>query len=355
MSGSHKQWADSLAAFSCHHFITFSLQGRHWKWRMHGAAITLGQQILEAEIEPDLFLLTDMIDASLFKSIVCKKYPDTPIAIYFHENQLTYPWSTTDEDTVLKRDNHYSFINYSSALIADAVFFNSNFHKEEFIHSLPSFLKQFPDHTNLDTVNSIADKSSVLYVGLNIDQTKQRTPPTKKTKTILWNHRWEYDKNPEQFFETLIQLKEENIPFNLIIAGESNSKYPAIFDNMVPKLKSNIIHLGFANSAEEYKELLLQSDILPVTSIQDFFGISILEAIACGIYPLLPNRLVYPEHIPEDDKIKHLYNGYDDLYSKLKALLLTDALSFDNSWVEKYSWPKMAPIYDEALFKVQRI
>ena len=192
-------------------------------------------------------------------------------------------------------------------------------------------------------------------MGLNIDQTKQRTPPTKKTKTILWNHRWEYDKNPEQFFETLIQLKKENIPFNLIIAGESNSKYPAIFDNMVPKLKSNIIHLGFANSAEEYKELLLQSDILPVTSIQDFFGISILEAIACGIYPLLPNRLVYPEHIPEDDKINHLYNGYADLYCKLKALLLTDALSFDNSWVEKYSWPKVAPIYDEALFKVQRI
>ena len=354
MGGSHKQWADSLAAFSSHHFITFSLQGRHWKWRMHGAAITLGQQILKAEIEPDLFLLTDMIDASLFKSIVCQKYPNTPIAIYFHENQLTYPWSTTDKDITLQRDNHYSFINYSSALVADKVFFNSVFHKEEFINSLPSFLKQFPDHSNLDTVHSIAGKSSVLYVGLNVDEVIKRNPNVKKTKTILWNHRWEYDKNPEQFFETLIQLKEENIPFNLIIAGESSSKYPAIFDRMASKLQSNLIHLGFADSAEKYKELLMQSDILPVTSIQEFFGISILEAIAYGVFPLLPNRLVYPEHIPDDAKINHIYNDYNDLYSKLKILLLSDTLSFDNNWVKKYSWHKMATIYDEALSKVRR-
>ncbi len=354
MSGSHQQWAENLAKFSSHKFIIFSLQGRHWKWRMHGAAITLGQQILRADIEPDLFLLTDMLDASLFKAIICNKYPNTPIAVYFHENQLTYPWSKDDEDIALKRNNHYGFINYTSALIADAIFFNSTFHKEEYITSLPSFLKQFPDHKNLDTVKSIANKSSVLYVGLDINEVSKRELRVKMTKTILWNHRWEYDKNPEVFFKTLIKLKNENIPFKLIVAGETNAKHPKIFDTILQSLDGNIIHFGYAPSVEKYKDLLFQSDILPVTSIQDFFGISIIEAIAHGVFPLLPNRLVYPEHIPADSSSKHLYNGDDDLYDKLKILLLSEELAFDNSWVQQYFWPNIISDYDETFSKVQR-
>lgn len=34
-----------------------------------------------------------MMDLALFKSLISEKYNDTPIALYFHENQLCYPWS----------------------------------------------------------------------------------------------------------------------------------------------------------------------------------------------------------------------------------------------------------------------
>ena len=37
------------------------------------------------------------------------------------------------------------------------------------------------------------------------------------------------------------------------------------------------------------------SDILPITSNQDFFGGSIIEAMYCETTPLLPKRLTYPE------------------------------------------------------------
>ena len=65
--------------------------------------------------------------------------------IYFHENQFTYPWSPNDPDVELQRDKHYGFINYSSTLCADHIYFNSKFHLDSFFIGLEKFLKQLPD------------------------------------------------------------------------------------------------------------------------------------------------------------------------------------------------------------------
>jgi len=355
MTGSHQKWAENFATNSEHNIHIFSLPGRHWKWRMHGAAITLAEKIFASKIKADLFLLTDMVDASLFKALISCKYPNTPIAIYFHENQLTYPWSKTDQDVQLNRDNHYAFINYSSALVCDAVIFNSKFHKEDFLKSLPTFLKQFPDYENLTSIQIIKDKSSVLYVGLELKQIIIKKENNNKAKTILWNHRWEYDKNPQLFYELMLRLSKENVTFNLIIAGEATSKYPKVFDKLKKELGSHIIHFGYADSTDKYNQLLMQSDILPVTSIQEFFGISILEAVAYGVFPLLPNRLVYPEHIPSEHQKDHLYESNEELYQKLKSLLVEGDLSFDNSWVKKYFWTELISLYDQQLSTIQQL
>ena len=36
-------------------------------------------------------------------------------------------------------------------------------------------------------------------------------------------------------------------------------------------------------------------DIIPVTSNHDFFGISVMEAVFCNVWPILPDRLSYKE------------------------------------------------------------
>ena len=133
--------------------------------------------------------------------------------MYFHENQLSYPWSPLDKDLVLKRDLHYHYINYTSSLVSDYNYFNSQYHLDSYIKGLKKYLKKMPDLRNEDTINSIYNKSSSLPIGCNLKNDKKMI---KKNPIILWNHRWEYDKNPELFFKTLFELKNKKIKFNCI-------------------------------------------------------------------------------------------------------------------------------------------
>jgi glycosyltransferase involved in cell wall biosynthesis len=83
---------------------------------------------------------------------------------------------------------------------------------------------------------------------------------------------------------------------------------PPIFEKAKSRLGHRIIHWGYADDFEEYARLLWKADILPVTSNQDFFGGSVVEAMYCGCFPMLPNRLAYSEHLLEEQKQQCLYN-----------------------------------------------
>ncbi|MEZ4982818.1 MAG: DUF3524 domain-containing protein [Saprospiraceae bacterium] len=64
--GSHQSWAEGLQEFSNHTISILSLPGRHWKWRMAGAAIELAEQFNKLEEMPDAILATDMLDLATF-------------------------------------------------------------------------------------------------------------------------------------------------------------------------------------------------------------------------------------------------------------------------------------------------
>ncbi|MCK4549847.1 MAG: DUF3524 domain-containing protein, partial [Candidatus Krumholzibacteria bacterium] len=58
LTGSHKSWAEEYARHSSHEVDILGLEGRHWKWRMHGGAVTLAKYFLENDLDPDLILAT---------------------------------------------------------------------------------------------------------------------------------------------------------------------------------------------------------------------------------------------------------------------------------------------------------
>ncbi|GAW66056.1 glycosyl transferase family 1 [Geoanaerobacter pelophilus] len=354
-TGSHAAWAREFAANSSHEVELLTLPGRNWKWRMHGGAVTLAARFLE-QPRPDLILATDMLDLTTFLALTRSASHGIPTALYFHENQLTYPWSPTDQDPALQRDLHYAFINYASALAADAVLFNSRYHRDSFLGALPRFLQAFPDAVDLASAERIARKSRVLPLGLDLRKLDRHRPPAKdksRVPLVLWNHRWEYDKAPEPFFESLYRLADDGVEFEVAVVGESFGRGPGVFRQARERLGSRVVQWGYLERFSDYAAWLWRADILPVTSRQEFFGASVVQALYCGCRPLLPDRLAYPEHVPDEARERVLYRDDGNLAERLRELILErERGEVLDCFVGRYDWEKLAPVYDSFLERV---
>jgi glycosyltransferase involved in cell wall biosynthesis len=324
---------------------------------MRGGAVTLAKRFMEKLRTPELILATDMLDLTTFLSLTRSATASVPTAVYFHENQFTYPSSPKERDAKKGRDTQYGFINYTSALAADHVFFNSRFHMDSFTGALAGYLSGMPDHNEPETVELIREKSSVLYPGMDLKRLKARAtaPTSKASPLILWNHRWEYDKNGAEFFEALYALEERGIDFEVALLGESFGRPPEEFEAARVRLGDRVVHFGYAEDLDAYASWLTRGDVLPVTSHHDFFGCSVVEAIYMGCVPLLPDRLAYPEHIPAELHERYLYDGFNDLVEKLSSVIMNGEADRDErlpAFVARYDWDELGPVYDEAMEKV---
>ena len=353
-TGSHRAWADGYQARSRHRVRLLTLPGRFWKWRMQGGAITLAQKARTLKRRPDLIVASDMLNLPVFLTLAGESLCGIPVAVYFHENQLTYPLQPGE-----KRDLHYGFINFVSALRAEALHFNSAYHLEAFMEELPRLLKHFPDYNELWAVDALRAKARVLPLGLDLAGFDVHRPERANTgrPLILWNHRWEYDKDPETFFRAIFQLAREGWDFGLVLLGESFRNRPSEFLEARDRLADRIVHFGYAANAATYARLLWQSDIVVSTALHDFFGAAVVEACYCGCFPLLPARLSYPELLPEDCHDVCLYDGVEDLIARLRRSLqnVEETRRFTiQEQMHRFDWQQMAPHYDRLLERIAR-
>ena len=328
---------------------------------MRHSAITFAQQstdLLKNGKNWDILFCSDMLNLAEFIALVPKEIAGLPKVIYFHENQLTYPVRVENE-----RDYQYAMTNLTSALAADAVWFNSQFHRKSFLDALGKFLKSMPDNQPLEVIEKIQEKSSIHYPGVADFPTR----PKRKSGAIkiLWAARWEHDKNPEDFFAALKILKSKNIEFKISVIGQSFRDIPEIFKKAKNDLKDNIEHWGFQETRQKYENILSEADVVVSTANHEFFGIGIVEAVAAGAYPLVPNRLSYPEILWSDHNENaecFFYNGtVKDLAEKLE--LLAGRLQEEKLWpnsispekiTSRFKWISLAPQYDNAFEEISR-
>ena len=356
--GSHRRFLDGLARHSEHAFRLVTMENRYWKWRMQGGAVTLAakaRDIAEGGFRPDLLFASSMVNLPAFLALTRDLFAAVPAVLYFHENQLTYPLREKEP-----RDFTYAYVNYLSALAADRVVFNSAFHRAEFFEALPELLRRFPDYTHLRTAQRLRDKSTVLHLGLDLDALDEYAGDERDDgpPIVLWNQRWEHDKNPEAFFRTMNRLDDAGCAFRLILAGERFEVQPPAFETAFRRYADRILHYGYAEDLAEYASLLHRADLVVSTARHEFFGVAMMEAIRCGCHPLLPNRLTYPELIPDalHRPLLHapvLYDDEDDLFDILRRVLTGEERTLPESVLaevpEPFAWPVQARAYD-ALF-----
>ncbi len=351
--GSHQAWAEGYVANSRHDVTLLALPARFWKWRMQGGAVTLAEEARDLEIRPDLILATDMLNLPAFLALTRDFLHDVPTALYCHENQLTYPFPPGE-----KRDLTYGMINWLSMLTADHIFFNSRYHRDDWLGALPNMLKHFPDCSHLHRIDGVLTKASVLPVGCDLRRLDRmaRSEERDEPPIVLWNQRWEYDKNPDTFFRALYALDEAGSEFRVALAGKRHRESAPEFEAARQRLGGRVVHFGYADS-EAYAALLRRSDIVVSTAIHEFFGVAVVEAMYGGCFPVLPDRLSYPELIPESLHGVCLYDGFDDLVSRLRwaltnwdsAASVAEEIRVD---IARFDWREVGPEYDREMGRI---
>jgi len=345
--GSHRAFAEGLARFSAHDVEIFSLRASFWKWRMQGGFVPLAAELTESAKRNgrfDLVLGTSMLDAARFLGAARHAMASTPFVFYMHENQLTYPPAPGG-----RVDLSFAMTNWVSMTSSDLVLFNSQFHLDTWFGELPGLLRRFPDHRHSNFIDDVRGKAAVLAPGIDL-QRIGAPAPRRGRPLILWNQRWEYDKGPDLLVEAIMRLAESGAVFDLALAGEQFVSDPTGFGALRDRLGSRVVHFGYAEDAG-YIELLASADIVVSTSLQEFFGIAITEAMYAGSFPVLPRRLVYPERLPTSHHDRCLYDDAEDLVAKLRWAIdhrreAAGLAAELKPVMAAFDWSELAPIYD---------
>jgi glycosyltransferase involved in cell wall biosynthesis len=344
--GSHRAFLEGLAATLPFSFDFHTLPARSWKWRMRLAAPYYAEMFKKAGPagfrQPCRLLCSSYVDVAAFKALAPAWLKDVPIHTYFHENQFAYPVRIEDE-----RDYHYALTNLTTALASDHIAFNSRYNLESFLAGSRELLKKNHDIPLVDYADEIIARADILPPGIDFGEIDAAAGAGgHEVPVIVWNHRWEHDKNPEMFFEALFELTRLGIPFGVIILGQSFSVKPDIFEKARRFLREEIVHFGYAPSREAYLSWLKQGDLVVSTARHEFYGISVIEAVRAGCRPLLPGRLSYPEIFPD----QFLYEDHE-FSERLRDALSKGRLERGESrdLTGRFSWRQLADRYRQWL------
>jgi len=317
---------------------------------MRGAALHFAKRLTSPE-SYDGFIVTDLMSLADLKALLGPACP--PCLAYFHENQFAYPLSPGET-----MDFQFGFTNLTSALVAERVLFNSQTHFKNFFTHLPRFLDMMPEYRSKWVVEAIQNKSSVLYPGCQFLSEGLRVPLSRpKPPLVIWNHRWEFDKGPNVFFEALNLVLARGFEFRLALLGENFQAVAKAFTSALERFGDRIVQYGYVESKKAYFQWLLKGSVVVSTAQQENFGISMIEGARFGCFPLAPDRLVYPEIIPKTFHADCLYTDREDLVKRLCGILgnlsaneqkrktLSEAMGC-------YAWEKRIVGYDEELEKM---
>lgn len=294
---SHAAWADWLVeTFDEFDWRRLELPGRHFAWRIRGNPLSWLDELADGAV-PDLLVATSMVDLATIRGLH-PRLAGVSTLLYFHENQFAYPASDAQTTSV-----EAQMVQLYSALAADRVRFNSRYNLESLVDGIDELLARLPDGVPGNIGARIERKSAVLPVPIRPIARSGARPSApaaeRDRRLIVWNHRWEHDRNPDLFAEAMLELARRGADFRLALLGPRPRKGPDARELLRRELPDRI-RVDAMLPGPEYRNLLAGAGIAVSTSRHEFQGLALLEAASAGCIPLVPDDLCYPEIYPPE-------------------------------------------------------
>ncbi len=344
--GSHRAFIDGWIEHSRHDFQLLTLPAHHWKWRMRHAAATLLERLFSepnAIENVDVVWTSSMLNVAELRGLFSARKLCAPTVCYFHENQLEYPSLHPDP-----RDVHFAFDNWVSAIAADEIWFNSKYNRDTLLAGLAELFRRMPDQRNVFSAETLTRRSHVEPPGIDVIRPAVSAKPDGPL-ALSWAARWEHDKGPELLLEGLRELEFHGVDFTIAVMGEAFKVIPPSLERLRSELGHRIVRFGHLESKADYLQQLSVSDVFISTAAHEFFGVSVMEAVAAGCRPLLPRKLAYPELFGDRDVF------YDGTAAGLCLALRKLATTRHEDWpplhalASQYFWPRRSASMDDRI------
>jgi|TARA_B110000014_G_scaffold257477_1_gene242119 glycosyltransferase involved in cell wall biosynthesis len=302
------------------------------------------EAIVESPDHVDALVASTPIDLATVLGLLPSGIPRPPTLLYMHESQIGYPPGPKGG-----RANGGIVNDWRSILVADRVAVATRFHESILVKKMPPFAEQLIEGAGSKLESKL---SSVELLPIGIDTSRLAPVTVTGPIKIMWNHRWSYDKGPGEFAHAVSVLAGEGHDFSVYALGEVERSGQQAYERLLNQLSDRVVLRGYQQE-DAYLHALCRSDLVVSSAQHDFFGLAVAEAIAAGARPLLPERLAYPEIVPETLQPTLLYKV--GLLEALRSVLTTPRelvhqyRSATMAHVSAFDWSKLAPKYDDLI------
>ena len=342
--GSHRSWIEGWRSNSRHTIDVVNGSDSGWRRSLITAPTRFADAINEAHRPIDALVASTPIDLATVLGLLDRSKRRPPTLLYMHESQIGYPPGP-------KGGQPYRAMidDWNAITSADRVAVASRFHADLLLARMPDFADGLVDGSGTK-VKSILKNLHVLPVG--VDDSGLHPITLGGPIRVLWNHRWSHDKNPGEFVHAVTILAAEGYEFELYALGEVERGGEKAHGRLKSRLADRILLSG-PQTYDTYRQALRRSDLAISTARHEFFGLAIAEAITAGARPVVPDRLAYPEIVPDRFSSQFLYQR-----SLLESLRSTLALPRGEvhryrqetmEHISRFGWPTMAPKYDSLI------
>ena len=308
--GSHRSVRESIERHGAHDWTWITLPGRAWAWRMRlGAAEALAALESRRKAEPERFaepfdavVATSLVSLGDLRSGLGPTYVKlgAPFVLYMHENQVVYPLAEDAAETS-RQDVQPAVTNLTSVLAADRVLWNSAWNRDSFVAGLRRILRHAPSATRAAVdLDAIHGQGTIAWPPLSeppADLNDKRADSGDVTR-IVWPHRWEHDKDPAALLDAMRSLPQDGSVRWVILGSDPQDGDPRRLA-MHEEFGAIIDHDGYEPDRAVYWRRLAACDWVLSTARHEFFGVAVAEALRAGCLPWVPDRLSYPELLPD--------------------------------------------------------
>jgi len=207
---------------------------------------------------------------------------------------------------------------------------------------LPDKIISVSDHTTAKLEKMLGRKKGVFTIpnGLEFASIKNISPAEKKSDLIFVGRLLSH-KNVDVLLQAVSIIKETKPDISLFVVGDGPEKENLVKLAQELKIENNVSFFGFLEDHNDVLGLMRSSRVFISPSIREGFGITAIEANACGL------PVITTDH--EDNAARDLIvNNESGLLINLDAKQLADAIDnllnsrkdseYYEGYAEKFDW-----------------